>query len=106
MTDEVEDLYMRLLSFAEDLGEDVGIKFLKHYVVLTRIKNFTSIQPMKNFLKIWVNLNPGDVTLEEGFSRDVSNIGHHSTGNIEIDIHDEDELKKAMELITLAYQKN
>lgn len=106
MTDSAEDLYMRLLSFAESLGEDVGIKFLKHYIALTRLKNFTSIQPMKNFLKIWLNLNPENINLEEGFSRDVSNIGHHSSGNIEIDIHNEEELEKAKPLIAKAYQLN
>lgn len=106
MTDIAEDLYIQLLSFAEALGEDVGIKFLKHYVALTRLKNFASIQPAKNFLKIWVNLDPSQVELEEGFSRDVSNIGHHSSGNIEMDIHDTEELEKAKILITQAYQCN
>lgn len=106
MTDSAEDLYMQLLSFAESLGEDVGIKFLKHYIALTRLKNFTSIQPMKNFLKIWVNLDPADVALEEGFSRDVSNVGHHSSGNIEIDIHDREELEKAKILVERAYLNN
>lgn len=106
MTDEAEDLYIQLVSFAESLGEDVEIKFLKHYVALSRLKNFTSIQPAKNFIKIWVNLPLDQVTLEEGFSRDVSGVGHHSSGNIEIDIHDEEELEKAKTLVTRAYQIN
>lgn len=106
MSDEAEDLYIHLLSFIESLGEDVGIKFLKHYVAFTRLKNFTSLQPMKNFLKIWINLDPSHVSLEEGFSRDVSNIGHHSSGNIEIDIHSLEDLEKAKPLISEAYQHN
>lgn len=106
MTDTAEDLYMQLLSFVESLGDDVCIKFLKHYIALTRLKNFASIQPAKNFLKIWVNLEPSQVILEEGFSRDVSNIGHHSSGNIEMDIHNVEDLEKAKVLITQAYQSN
>ncbi len=106
MTDNAEDLYIQILSFAESLGEDVGIKFLKHYIALTRFKNFASIQPMKNFIKIWVNLNPSDIDLEEGFSRDVTNVGHHSSGNIEIDIRNSEELEKVKPLLVQSYQIN
>lgn len=106
MNDVAEELYVRLLSFAESLGEDVGIKFLKHYVALTRLKNFTSVQPMKNFLKIWLNINPSEITIEEGFTRDVTNIGHHSSGSIEIDIRCEEDLEKAKPLIERAYLIN
>lgn len=103
---EAELLYLDLLSYAETLGDDVNIKFLKHYVALTRFKNFTSIQPLKNSLKLWVNLEPEELTLEEGFSRNVRDIGHHSTGNLELEIHNMADLAKAKPLIDLAYQKN
>lgn len=106
MTDSTEDIYMQLLSFVEALGDDIYIKFLKHYIALARLKNFASIQPAKSFIKIWVNLDPSQVVLEEGFSRDVSNIGHHSSGNIEMDIHNPQELEKAKILINQAYQCN
>lgn len=106
MTPATEDLYIRLLSFAETLGDDVCIKFLKHYIAFMRVKNFTAVQPMKNLLKLWLNLDPAEFTLEEGFSRDVREIGHHSSGNLEIDIHCNEDLEKAKHFIELAYQRN
>lgn len=106
MSADIESLYLELLSFAENLGDDVTIKFLKHYIALARLKNFTCIQPMKTALKLWLNLDPGQIPLEEGFSRDVSAVGHHASGNVEIEVHDRNALQKAQPLIELAYQQN
>lgn len=106
MNNDVENLYLELLAFAGNLGGDVSIKFLKHYIALARLKNFTCIQPMKSSLKIWLNLDPGQTPLEEGFSRDVSSLGHLGCGNVELDVRDHAGLLKAQSLIELAYQRN
>lgn len=106
MTDETENLYLELLSFAENLGEDVNIKFLKHYLALARLKNFACIQPLRASLKVWLCLDPGSIPLEEGFSRDVSMLGHLGSGDLELEIKDQESLQKAMPLIELSYQQN
>lgn len=106
MSPQTESLYLDLLAYAETLGDDVGIKFLKHYVALSRMKNFTCIQPMKSALKIWLNLDPDETGTETGFSRDVRNVGHHASGNLEIDLHSPADLERAKPLIELAYQLN
>lgn len=106
MNAATEFLYLELLAFAENLGEDVSIKFLKHYIALTRFKNFTCIQPLRNSLKLWLNLDPGQVPLEDGFSRDVSDLGHVASGNLLLEIRDKNGFIKAQPLIELAYQQN
>lgn len=106
MEPEVEAIYLELLNFAENLGDDVSIRFLKHYIALARLKNFTCIQPGRSMLKLWLYLDPGQVSLEPGFSRDVTHIGHHSAGNLELDIRDHDSLRKAQPLIEMAYLQN
>ena len=82
------------------------MKFMKHYIALSRLRNFACIQPLRSALKIWLGLDPGSVPLEEGFSRDVSMIGHVGTGNLEIEIRNQEALRKAMPLIELSYQRN
>jgi putative ABC transport system permease protein len=37
-------------------------------------------------LQIWTRLDPSSVTLESGFTRDVSQLGHAGTGDLEIRI--------------------
>lgn len=106
MNPETEALYLEMLAFAENLGTDVNIKFLKHYVALSRLKNFTCIQPTRATLKLWLNLDPGQVVLEDGFSRDVSTIGHHASGNLEVEVRDQESFLKAQPLIELAYERN
>ncbi len=106
MNSDVEALYLDLLTFAESLGDDVNIKFLKHYIALSRLKNFTCVQPMKTFLKLWLNLDPARVQLEEGFSRDVRSIGHLASGNVELEVRDREGFARAQPLIELAYEAN
>ncbi|MBD5608147.1 MAG: DUF91 domain-containing protein [Desulfovibrio sp.] len=106
MSSETELIYLELISFAETLGEDVTIRFLKHYIAFARKKHFTCAQPLKNTIKLWINLDPAEYAPEEGFSRDVSNLGHHATGDLEIDIHSREDLERAKPVIEAAYQKN
>ena len=44
----------------------------------------------------FVKLNPDDVQLEPGFTRDVRNVGHYGTGDLEISMRTPDDLLKAM----------
>lgn len=55
---------------------------------------------------MYLNINPDEVKLEEGFTRDVRNIGHFGTGNLEIRINSKDDFEKAKELITKSYDEN
>lgn len=106
MNTDIELLYLELLSFAETLGEDVNIRFLKHYIALARLKNFTCIQPSRNNLKIWLNLEASEIPLADGFGRDVTNLGHHATGNVEVDLKSRTDLERVKPFIELAYKKN
>lgn len=106
MNDGTEDIYLQLLSFAENLGEDVVVRFLKHYVAFVRMKNFLSIQPNKSFLKVWLHINPDEYDLSDGFFRDVRKIGHHSSGSLEADVYTEEDLAKVKPLIEEAYRIN
>lgn len=106
MNYETENIYLELLSFAENMGDDVNVKFLKHYLALSRLRNFACIQPLRSSLKLWLCLDPASIPLEEGFSRDVTTLGHLGTGNLEIEIRDEASLRKAIPLLELAYQRS
>jgi len=55
---------------------------------------------------VYLKLNPSDVELVEGFCRDVSNIGHWGTGDVELTIKEEADFAKAKEYILKAYQMN
>ena len=86
------------------LGDDIQRKQLKHYIAFRRIKNFVSVESFKGHVLVFLRLNPADVRLEEGFSRDVSHIGHHASGDVELRLETIADVERAMPLILRSYE--
>ncbi|CAN5405571.1 hypothetical protein BH23BAC3_BH23BAC3_25150 [soil metagenome] len=103
---ELTDLYYALRVYMMSLGDDVQEKTLKYYFAYKRIKNFTCVEvyTQSNKLQVYVKINPDEVELEEGFTRDVRNIGHFGTGDLEITIRNQEDLTKAEPLILRSYE--
>ncbi|WP_211593280.1 DUF5655 domain-containing protein [Microbispora sp. H10836] len=99
------DLYGQLEAFIEGLGDDVTKKVLKLYFAFRRIKNFACVEvhPKSQAILVFVKVDPDSIELEEGFSRDVRNIGHFGTGDLELRIRTHNDLEKAFPLIQLSY---
>ena len=55
---------------------------------------------------MYVKAELNHVKLEPGFSRDVTNIGHFGTGNLEITIHSAEDLERAKPNIASSYEAN
>ncbi|UZD56681.1 endonuclease NucS [Shewanella algae] len=105
----LKQLYDGVIDFTASLGDDVHYKQLKLYGAFRRLKNFVCIivvpkQDPK--LQLLVRLDPKTVDMEEGFSRDVSEIGHWGTGDLELTIRTADDLEKAKPLIKRAAEEN
>lgn len=103
---ELTDLYHSLRDYMINLGDDVQEKTLKYYIAYKRIKNFACVEvpPQSNKLYVFVKVDPDDVELEEGFTRDVREIGHYGTGDLEITIRNQTDLEKAEPLILKSYE--
>lgn len=105
---ELTDLYHALRNYMINLGDDVQEKTLKYYFAYKRIKNFACVEiyTQSNKLQVYVKLNPDEMQLEEGFSRDVRNIGHFGTGDLEITIRNQNDLEKAEPFILKSYERS
>lgn len=105
---EIQDLYEDLKNYLTSLGEDVIHNTLKHYIAFKRYTNFACIDfhNASKQLVIWVNIDPTEVELIPGFTRDVSEIGHYGTGNIEITLSNKSELDAAQMLLSKSYENN
>jgi len=104
--EELTDLYYALRDYMMNLGDDVQEKTLKYYFAYKRIKNFACVEvyTQSNKLQVYIKLNPDEIQLEEGFTRDVRNIGHFGTGDLEITIRNQEDLEKAEPLILKSYE--
>lgn len=103
---DLRDIFDATYQFLVGLGDDVQVKELKQYTAFKRIKNFTCLQiyPQARSIAAYVRLDPSVVELEENFSRDVTNVGHHGTGDLEIMLRSMADFEKAQPLLRRAYE--
>lgn len=98
--------YEAVKDYLLGLGDDVQVKVLKLYIAFSRLKNFACVE-IKNkndYVLIYVKVDPKTIELEDGFTRDVSNIGHYGTGDLEIIIRTMADLEKAKPLLEQSYE--
>lgn len=105
---ELKNRYYILKDFITSLGDDVQEKKLKNYFGFKRIKNFACVEihPKSDLVLIYTKANLSDINLEEGFTRDVTNIGHYGTGNLEIRFTDIKQFEKIQSYIIASYENN
>lgn len=104
----LRDLYEEARAYLLAMGDDVQEKALKYYVAMKRIKNFACLEVhrTKRCVTIYVKVDPNTVALEEGFTRDVRNIGHYGTGELEITLRSPEDLVRAQLLFQQSYEKS
>ncbi|MCA7955372.1 DUF5655 domain-containing protein [Burkholderia seminalis] len=100
---EIRDLYAQTTSYVTALGDDVQENRLKLYTAFRRLKNFACVIAYPNRLLVMLKLDPASVTLEDGFSRDVSEIGHWGTGDVELTLRTQADLERAKPLLQRSY---
>ncbi len=105
---ELQDMYYSVRDFILNLGDDIQEKVLKYYIAFKKIRNFACVEvySKSKTILMHLNINPDEVELKEGFTKDVRNIGHYGTGNLEVRINSKDDFEKAKELITKSYDEN
>ncbi|MGF6540302.1 DUF5655 domain-containing protein [Paraburkholderia youngii] len=100
---EIRELYTQTAGYLHALGDDVQEKRLKLYTAFRRLKNFACVIAYPNRLIVMVKLDPTTVALENGFSRDVSQVGHWGTGDVELTIRTPADLNRAKPLLERSY---
>lgn len=100
------DRFEAFTAFAKALGDDVQTKELKYYTAFRRLKNFACVElhTRTNNLVVFLKVNPKTIKLEEGFSRDVSQLGHFGTGDLELILRSMADLERAKPLIAASYE--
>lgn len=105
---ELKNRYYILKDFIMSLGDDVQEKKLKNYFGFKRIKNFACVEihPKSNLVVIYTKANLSEINLEDGFTRNVTNIGHYGTGNLEIRFTNINQFDEVQKYILKSYEMN
>ncbi len=103
---ELRDIYDAVYQFLVGLGDDVQVKELKLYTAFKRLKNFVcmEIYPQARTVMLFLKLNPAELDLEEGFTRDFRNIGHYGSGDLQVILRSMADFEKAQTLLRQAYE--
>jgi predicted transport protein len=78
---EIIDLYNILKEKILHLGENIEIRPRQNYIGFIANENFVDIHPQKSRIKLWVNLQKGDIDDPKRKASDVSGKGHWGNGD-------------------------
>ena len=104
-SNESRELYEKLKTAILNL-ENIEIKPKKKYLAFVGNTNIVDIRIQRGAVKLWLNLNIGELDDPKGIARDVSNVGHWGNGDYEIRISDDDNFEYILSLIKQSYKKN
>lgn len=105
-TDRTRELFDELRDYTLELGDNIVESPRKFYTAYRVIRNFLCLEVHKSHLFLYLRLEPEEVDVENQIIRDVSNIGHFGTGDIEVRLESKDDVDFAKDLILKAYNKN
>ena len=88
------------------LSDFVTEEFLKHYIAYKAERNFVCVVPQSKRLRLFLNLQIHELNDPKGITRDMSNIGHHGPGDVEVYLNSEgEELFYVLGLVRQALEK-
>lgn len=104
--EDLANLYSDLDARLVALGDDVQKTVRQDYFAYQRLKNFACVEvhPRGQVLLVYLKVDPDTVDLVKGFSRDVRNIGHFGTGDLELRITSSDDLARAEPYLRSSYE--
>lgn len=104
-TEETKELYETLKSAILNLDE-LELKPKKKYIAFVSGSNVVDIHIQKNALKMWLNLQQGDLDDPKEIARDVSSVGHWGNGDYEIIMRTDEDMEYILSLIKQSLKKN
>ena len=100
MGDLFRELRMRIINLDSSVNEE----FTKLYIAYKNSTNFVDIIPQKNRLRLILNMPFDEVNDPKRLCRDITAIGHHGNGDVEIGIGSLAEIEYAMFLIRQSFE--
>lgn len=96
---------LREKIFSLNADGDILEKANKLYISYKHGKNFCEVEFLANSMKIWLDLSFSEVDDPNKLCRDMSKVGHHGTGQLEVKLSDISEVDKIMYLIEQSYRQ-
>jgi predicted transport protein len=92
LTPNKKELLQSTKDFILSLSESIEELPKKFYIAYKISQNFVCLEVMKSKIVLYLKLNPKNIEFNPEICRDVSEIGHYGTGDLEVTIKSEDDL--------------
>ncbi|MFP6350727.1 DUF262 domain-containing protein [Helicobacter pylori] len=99
------ELFDILSKEIKALDERITEKFNQEYISYMFDKNFVDIVPLKNGLKLYLNMPFNELQDEKNLARDMTNKGHLGNGEIEVKLETKENIPYCLGLIRQALEK-
>lgn len=102
---EIKELMHEIREFITGLDSAIEEVPKKYYIAYKSSKNIVCMEAKGKNIKLFVKLKPSEVNEPPQNYRDVSNIGHYGTGDVEFTISTPEQFEVTKKFIELAYNK-
>jgi predicted transport protein len=102
--ESLQEIVLAIQEFVIALDPAIEQTPKKFYVAYRTTQNIVCMEVQKKKVYLFLKLNPKKVTPEPGFIRDVSEIGHYGTGDVEVTLTTLAQVERAKPLIQMAYK--
>ncbi len=99
------ELFDILRKEIKALDERITEKFNQDYISYMFDKNFVDIVPLKNGLKLYLNMPFNELQDEKNLARDMTNKGHLGNGDIEVKLETKEDIPYCLGLIKQVLEK-
>jgi predicted transport protein len=100
----IRELAQEIDEFVASLDQAIEAVPKKLYVAYKLAKNIVCMEVQQQKILLFLKVDPKTVTGPSGLSRDVTNIGHFGTGDLEITVKSAGDLELAKPFIKMAYE--
>lgn len=101
----IRDLALAVNEFITGLDSSIQVVPKKFYVAYKTSQNIVCLEVKQKKLHLFLKLDPKRVSGPKGLARDVSNVGHFGTGDLEITVSSQADLDQAEPFIKNAYEE-
>jgi uncharacterized protein with ParB-like and HNH nuclease domain/predicted transport protein len=102
----IRKLFESLRSRILQLDQTVREECRKFYIAYKTSTNFVDVDPQVKSLRLFLNMKFSEIHDPKSLCRDVSAVGHHGNGEIEVSLSSPSQLDDVMYLIRQSFEKH
>jgi len=103
---KIKNIFQEMEDYIMSLGDDIQKKELKYYCAYKRLRNFVSVEIRSSKVLIYAKVDPKSLETLPDYARDVTDIGHYGTGDLELQITNLEDLEDAKPYIEKSYNES